>query len=169
MTGHLSQSPSGKWLGLATFSDMSLEKASEEALRNSEENYRRLFDSAPIAYVASQSGFIKDANPMASEMMGYSLDELIGMPSENLFVDREDSKLRRTENLNRFERGLPDWDTEQRMLRKNGQELIVRHRGQVSLDPSGQRTGPGDIHRYHTAKRSGRGLAAKRGSLPRHL
>ncbi|WP_243544742.1 ATP-binding protein [Pseudodesulfovibrio tunisiensis] len=55
-------------------------------LRESEEKYRSLFDSGPdpIFVVGCEGGRIKDANPRAVELYGYSRRELVGMPFVSL-------------------------------------------------------------------------------------
>ncbi len=54
------------------------QKQAEEALKTSEERYRRLFESAKdgILILNSKTGEIKDANPYIRDILGYSLDEL---------------------------------------------------------------------------------------------
>ena len=53
----------------------------EEALYESEERYRDLYNEAPNAYFSvGMNGFIERANHSATELLGYSLDELVGRP-----------------------------------------------------------------------------------------
>jgi PAS domain S-box-containing protein len=53
---------------------------SEERLRASELNYRRLFETAKdgILILDAKTGKVTDANPFLVNLLGYSLDELIG-------------------------------------------------------------------------------------------
>jgi PAS domain-containing protein len=55
-------------------------KHSEERLRASELNYRRLFETAKdgILILDAKTGKVTDANPFLVNLLGYSLDELIG-------------------------------------------------------------------------------------------
>jgi PAS domain S-box-containing protein len=55
-------------------------KRAEEALRESEERYRRLFETAQdgILLLDAESGAITDANPFLTEMLGYAPEDLIG-------------------------------------------------------------------------------------------
>ncbi len=128
---------------IAIWRDLRGQRAAEEALRRSEERYRRLFDSAPIALVASQDGIITNANPMASKMFGYSQEELIGMPGVTLHPDKEESAIRLGSYDSQVTQGISQWDDERHMVRKNGQELIVRRRGQLTLGVNGERLGLG--------------------------
>jgi PAS domain S-box-containing protein len=66
------------------------------ALKASEERYRRLFETAQdaILILEEDSGKIMDANPFLIDLLGYSLDELIGKKlwEIGLFADKDESK-----------------------------------------------------------------------------
>jgi PAS domain S-box-containing protein len=66
------------------------------ALKASEARYRRLFETAHDAILILQddSGKIMDANPFVIDLLGYSLDELIGKElwEIGLFRDKQQSK-----------------------------------------------------------------------------
>ncbi len=55
-------------------------KKSEKEVKESEERYRRLFESAHdgMLIIDAESGEIEDANPYIQELLGYSKEELIG-------------------------------------------------------------------------------------------
>ncbi|MFQ6136847.1 MAG: PAS domain S-box protein [Candidatus Hydrothermarchaeales archaeon] len=55
-------------------------KKMEEALRESEEKYRLLVENANEAILVAQDGMFKFANPKATELSGYSKDELTSKP-----------------------------------------------------------------------------------------
>jgi PAS domain S-box-containing protein len=56
------------------------EETVQEALRNSELRYRRLFETAQdgILILEAGTGQIVDANPFLLEMLGYTREELLG-------------------------------------------------------------------------------------------
>jgi PAS domain S-box-containing protein len=70
----------GRHLGRrASNRDVTERKRSEEALHESEDRYRRLFDDAPIAYHEIDAlGVIRRVNRAECELLGFNLEELIG-------------------------------------------------------------------------------------------
>lgn len=66
------------------------------ALKTSEARYRRLFETAQdaILILEEDTGTILDANPFVIELLGYSLDELLGKElwEIGLFSDKAESK-----------------------------------------------------------------------------
>jgi PAS domain S-box-containing protein len=71
--------------------DISARKRPEEALRRTEERYRRLFDTSPDAlFLVGPDGRFLDANGVAVRRYGYSIDELKTMTP----VDLADDSLR---------------------------------------------------------------------------
>ena len=63
----------------------------EEARRQSEERYRRLFDTSRDAiYMTSRDGVFTDANPSMLEMFGYTREELRKLPVAKLYENAQD-------------------------------------------------------------------------------
>ena len=61
--------------------DITEYKLTEQALRESEERYRELFDNAPTGYhELDRNGIIVRANQTESEMLGYKTEEMLGQP-----------------------------------------------------------------------------------------
>jgi PAS domain S-box-containing protein len=58
------------------------ETRSEQAIRDSELNYRRLFEATKdgILILEADTGRISDVNPFLLELLGFSRDELVGTP-----------------------------------------------------------------------------------------
>jgi PAS domain S-box-containing protein len=59
--------------------DITERKRAEEALRESEEKFRVLAQTSPTAIILIQGGRIMYANPAASQISGYELEQLLGM------------------------------------------------------------------------------------------
>jgi PAS domain S-box-containing protein len=79
-------------------------KRAEQALRESEEKYRRVVDNANDAIVVAQDGVLKFMNPKAKEMLGY-VDDAPAMPFLS-FVYPEDREMVLQRYLKRL-RGEP--------------------------------------------------------------
>ena len=70
---------------LANVRDITERKQAEAALRESEQRYKTIFQSAPdalfvISAAGENAGMIVAANEEAAQSHGYTIDELIGMP-----------------------------------------------------------------------------------------
>src|SRR5688500_12219577 len=76
--------------------DITERALAEHALGASEARYRRLFETAQdaILILEEASGKIMDANPFVIQLLGYSLDELVGKElwEIGLFSDTQESK-----------------------------------------------------------------------------
>jgi two-component system, cell cycle sensor histidine kinase and response regulator CckA len=81
--------------------DISERKRAEQALKESEELYRRLFniESDAVFLVDVESIRILDANEAASELYGYSRDELLGMSLTDLSTEPESTARTLTDEL----------------------------------------------------------------------
>jgi len=99
------------------------QQINEEALKNSELRYRRLFEAAQdaILILDGENGHIIDANPFVQNLLGYSLSELIGKklweisPFKNITENKELFQKLQKETYVRYEH-LP-LQTKQKKLR----------------------------------------------------
>jgi PAS domain S-box-containing protein len=68
----------GEPAALGTAYDITERKRGEEALRESQERFRRLSETTHEGIVIHEGGLVLDANPQAAAMLGYEVSQLIG-------------------------------------------------------------------------------------------
>ncbi|MBS4056490.1 MAG: PAS domain S-box protein [Bacteroidales bacterium] len=72
------------------FRDQSSERETERALVESEEKFRTLFDNANEGIMGADAQlYVTYVNQKMADMLGYKVDELIGMPYTNLILPEE--------------------------------------------------------------------------------
>ncbi|MBN1847485.1 MAG: PAS domain S-box protein [Deltaproteobacteria bacterium] len=78
---------------LAVVDDITVRKQAEDALKESEEKYRAIFENAPVGItLSSKDGRLLAANQAFLDMIGYSSGEMRKKPLSSLYVDPEARK-----------------------------------------------------------------------------
>jgi two-component system cell cycle sensor histidine kinase/response regulator CckA len=96
----------------------------EEALKESEEKYRSLVESASEGILIMQKGNVKFVNPRLSEIAGYSVEEVTGETlSEYIHPDELSRAVERYRRRMKRGRGPRIYETVLR--RKDGSEVVV--------------------------------------------
>ncbi|HEX8726908.1 MAG TPA: PAS domain S-box protein, partial [Gemmatimonadaceae bacterium] len=118
-------------LTLAT--DVTARNDAAEALRRSEERYRRLIQEAPFGIeLTTIAGRMFDANPALARMLGYDTpDELIGRSILGLYVEpaEREAALRDVQSTGYTRRDSVHW------RRRDGHVITVRFSARLVQDP----------------------------------
>ena len=112
-------------------------KKAEVSLQKSEEQFRTVFQNAPIGIVIiSNEGKITSVNKSFCDTIGFQRDEVIGIPIKYLF-EKNDLEGFSQESLTVDDLPIADINTEKRLLKKEGKEINVIVKSVSILDEKG--------------------------------
>src|SRR5262249_37635801 len=98
----------------------------EQRLRAAEARYRDLFEKAPIGYLTVGTDLrILDVNRRVTEMLGYTVEELVGAVIHSFLPDTPAGRARSEEVQRSRIAGEPVSGWELEMRRKDGQPLWI--------------------------------------------
>ena len=113
--------------------DITARKRAEHALRESEEQWKAVFQNNPVMYfMVNEAGTIISVNPFGAEQLGFSANELIGRPVRGLFHEA-DRALVQMNAARCFEKPGQAMSWELRKVRKSGEIIWVRETARASL------------------------------------
>ncbi len=117
-------------------------KKAEEALRESEERYRDLYEIAPNAYfsISAEDGSILRCNTAALNLVGYDRDALMGMKVFDLYADTPHGISKAQRVFKRFKKGESIRAVELQMKHKDGYPIWVSLSVEPVLDRNGNVT-----------------------------
>ncbi len=110
-----------RWFGTAT--DVDLIKQTDQALRESEERFRRIFEASPLGIMLGEGNerCIIQVNPAICSMLGRNANELLGQTLETFIHPDDRTPVMPAESPD------TDWrENEKRMLRRDGSTLWTR-------------------------------------------
>lgn len=113
-------------------------KKAEISLQKSEEQFRTVFQNAPIGIVViSTDGKIISANKSFCDTIGFQKDEIIGIPIKYLF-EKNDLEGFSDETFDLDGNPVADINTEKMLLKKEGKEIHVIVKSVSVLDEKGK-------------------------------
>jgi PAS domain S-box-containing protein len=126
----------GKPVILSTILDITEQRKTEHALRDSEERYRTVLHASPDAVVVVDSaGVLMHVSDYAQELVGYSPDELLGSSAFELVHPRDRDLLRKT--IEEVFGGRTVRNLQHRLLRRDGSDVYVETSATVVKDDEG--------------------------------
>ena len=123
----------GQSFALALARDITDRNRAEKALRESEEQWKAVFENNPTMYfMVDASGAIMSVNPFGAEQLGFTVTELIGLPVRELFHGGDREAVERNTAICFKQQGQTvSWEA--RKIRKDGEALWVRETARVML------------------------------------
>lgn len=121
---------------MVTYHDITDRKKAEEALRESEDRFRTLFEKAPISYQSlDEAGILIEINETFCALLGYERDELLGKNFSSL-LDPESKHIFK-ENFPKFKtRGFVK-DVPFRLKKKDGNYVDILLDGKIGYHSDG--------------------------------
>jgi two-component system, cell cycle sensor histidine kinase and response regulator CckA len=130
--------------------DITERHLAEQALRESEEKFRNLFENLYDAYYSTDpTGLIFMASPSVEKLLGYKSDEIIGLDMKSLYVNPQE----REEFLRQIMRNGSVEDFEAQLRRKDNSVIWVSTNAKMLKDEKGNFFGVGGITRDVTERK----------------
>jgi PAS domain S-box-containing protein len=125
----------------AVFDVITERKRAEEALRESEANFRELFDCAPVGYhELDKDGMVRRVNRAECALLGYESGEMLGRPVWN-FIAGADREASREVFRRKLSGELPLEPYQRRYVRRGGGELWIEIHDILVRNATGETVG----------------------------
>ncbi len=127
--------------GHATLAPPPFMASREEALRESEANFREFFDCVPVAYhELDMAGVVRRVNRAECALLGYQAGEMLGRPVWD-FVARTEREASREALCRKLSGEQPLEPHQRRYLRRDGGELCIEINDSLVRNAAGGTTG----------------------------
>jgi PAS domain S-box-containing protein len=122
----------GRAFGISVFGrDITERKATEEALRKSEQNFRQIIEESPVAIYIIQGGKLVYVNPSLAKQAGYAREEIVGKLAPQDLVHRHDVARLMTTLGERAAGKIQGEAVEYRGIRKDGSIVHIEAYGML--------------------------------------
>ncbi|MDB5561835.1 MAG: hypothetical protein JWN11_1253, partial [Hyphomicrobiales bacterium] len=122
---------------LETNNDITAQRRATEALRESEEQWREVFEHNPVMYfMVDAAGLVLSVNSFGAGQLGYTVDELLGRSVLEVFRE-EDREFIRQNLASCVAASGQSRNWEVRTIRKDGSVLWVRENAKAVRRPGG--------------------------------
>ena len=123
---------------VGSLQDITDRKQIENALRDSEERYKLMFDNAPVGYQSlDKDGCILDVNRTWLDHLGYQHDEVIGQWFGDFLHDDQKEIFRKLFPVN-IQSTEPIFGVQFTLKRKDGTHLLAEYTARIGRDVAGE-------------------------------
>src|ERR1035441_5937596 len=138
----LVRNATGETAGIRTaLLDITERKRAEEALRESEDKFRELFDCAPVAYhELDMDGVVRRVNRAECALLGYEAGEMLGRPAWE-FIAGADREASREAVRRKLSGEQPLAPYQRRYVRRDGAELWAEVHETLVRNATGETAG----------------------------
>ncbi|RKY94633.1 MAG: hypothetical protein DRQ01_01890, partial [Ignavibacteriae bacterium] len=117
-------------------SEINRRKTVQTFLKNSEKQFKTLFERAPIGMVIiANNGTIISVNKSFSETLGYRTDEIVGYPIKKVFSDNDNLKYKQ---IYKLLKEAVNVDMESLLIKKDGSHIIAIVKSFAITDEAGR-------------------------------